>query len=86
MVFLEAHALGVPVFATRTSSADELLRDGETDFICENSEEGIREGFARLMDDPQQLSQAKRQAETAQCPYESSIDKLLSWTEGAREH
>ena len=37
MVFLEAHALGVPVFATRTSSADELLRDGETDFICENS-------------------------------------------------
>ena len=86
MVFLEAHALGVPVFATRTSSADELLRDGETDFICENSEEGIREGFARLMDDPQQLSQAKRQAETAQWPYESSIDKLLSWTEGAREH
>lgn len=86
MVFLEAHALGVPVFATRTSSADELLRDGETDFICENSEEGIREGLARLMDDPQRLSQARRQAEAAQWPYESSVEKLLSWAEGAREH
>ena len=86
MVFMEAHILGVPVFATRTSSADELLRDGETDFICENSEEGIRESFARLMDDPEQLIQAKQQAKTTQWLYESSIDKILSWAEDARGH
>lgn len=86
MVFMEAHILGVPVFATRTSSAEELLRDGETDFICENSEEGIRESFARLMDDPEQLIQAKQQAKTTQWLYESSIDKILSWAEDARGH
>lgn len=83
MVFMEAHMLGVPVFATRTSSADELLRDGETDFICENSEEGIREGFARLMDDPQRIRQAKRQATASEWPFESSVDKVLSWAEDA---
>ena len=83
MVFMEAHMLGVPVFATRTSSADELLRDGVTDFICENSEEGIREGFARLMDDPQRIRQAKRQATASEWPFESSVDKVLSWAEDA---
>lgn len=81
MVFLEAHALGVPVFATRTSSADELLRDGETDFICENSEEGIRERFQHLMNQPQQLHEAKKRAEAAQHSYEDGTARLLSWME-----
>ena len=81
MVFLEAHILGVPVFATRTSSADELLRDRETDFICENSEEGIRESFARLMDEPERLSAAKRQLETAQWPFENGVSRILLWME-----
>ena len=81
MVFLEAHALGVPVFATRTSSADELLRNRETDFICENSEEGIREGFARLMDAPAMLEQTRAAAGRATPFFQSSVDRILSWTE-----
>lgn len=81
MVFLEAHALGVPVFATRTSSANELLCDGETDFICENTEEGIREGFARLMDAPAMLEQARAAAERATSFFPNSVDRILSWTE-----
>lgn len=81
MVFMEAHVLGVPVFATRTSSADELLRDGETDFICENTEEGIREGFQRLMDQPRQISQAKARAEAAPWTCEDGVARLLSWME-----
>lgn len=84
MVFLEAHALGVPVFATRTSSADELLQDGVTDFICENTEEGIRERFMGLMNNPQQLTHAKRKMATAVWPYESSVGKVLSWAEGEK--
>ena len=83
MVFLEAHVLGVPVFATRTSSADELLRDGETDFVCENTAEGIRERFARLMADSQQLMRAKRLAGQTEWDFGSSVDRVLSWTEGA---
>ena len=79
MVFMEAHVLGVPVFATRTSSADELLRDGETDFICENSQEGIRERFQQLMDQLQQLREAKERAKAAQCSYEDGTARLLSW-------
>ena len=79
MVFMEAHVLGVPVFATRTSSADELLRDGETDFICENSEEGIREGFARLMDSPTVLRKAKERMGQENSGDKMSVDKILAW-------
>lgn len=84
MVFLEAHMLGVPVFATRTSSADELLRNEKTDFICENAEEGIRECFARLMANPRQLIQAKRRLETAQWPFEDGVSRILSWIDEYR--
>lgn len=79
MVFLEAHVLGVPVFATRTSSADELLNDGETDFICENSEEGIRESFARLMDSPTVLRKAKERMGQENSGDKMSVDKILAW-------
>lgn len=84
MVFMEAHMLGVPVFATRTSSADELLRNEKTDFICENAEEGIRECFARLMANPRQLIQAKRRLETAQWPFEDGVSRILSWIDEYR--
>lgn len=79
MVFLEAHVLGVPVFATRTSSADELLNDGETDFICENSEDGIRESFARLMDEPELLSRARGQIRRSAVRSPNSVERILSW-------
>ena len=79
MVFMEAHVLGVPVFATRTSSADELLRDGETDFICENTEEGIRSRFVCLMADSQQLIRAKRLVRQTEWNFENSVEKVLSW-------
>lgn len=79
MVFLEAHALGVPVFATRTSSADELLCDGETDFVCENTEEGIRSRFAELMNEPQKLRQARKRAAQTSSSDEDSVERICSW-------
>lgn len=79
MVFMEAHVLGVPVFATRTSSADELLRDGVTDFICENSEEGIREGLSHLMNSPERLKQARAQAANGADCFQQSVERILSW-------
>lgn len=59
MVYLEAKCLGVPVFATKTASTEEMLDDGVNAFICENSEEGIRETFAQLMACPDRVRAAK---------------------------
>ena len=76
MVFLEGKALGTPVFATRTSSADELLNDQCDAFICENSEDGIREKFAWLMENKQYVENAKRQLATYHASNEASIAKI----------
>ena len=79
MVFMEAHMLGVPVFATRTSSADELLNDGETDFICENSEDGIRAGLSHLMNSPERLKQARAASANGADCFQHSVERILSW-------
>lgn len=59
MVFFESKALGTPVFATRTSSAEELLNDREDAFICDNSSEGIRDTFAWLMENRDMVQRAR---------------------------
>lgn len=59
MVFLEAAVLRVPVFATKTLSAEEMLHDCSGDFICENSEEGIKSKMEFLAQNRDQLEKAK---------------------------
>lgn len=59
MVFLESKAVGTPVFATRTSSVSDLLNDNQDSFVCENSEEGIYERFAWLMNNKYCVERAK---------------------------
>ena len=61
MVFFESKALGTPIMATRTSSAEELLCDGVDSFICENSEEGIRRMFSRLISHRELVESAKKE-------------------------
>lgn len=78
MVFREAMVLGTPVFATRTSSAMELLQDGVDSFVCENSEAGIRNCFAQLMQDREKIAQAKRNLQNQSFHNQESLNKILS--------
>ena len=55
MVYMEAKALHVPVFSTKTSSTEEMLKDNTEDFICENSEDGIRNKFSEIMDNREKI-------------------------------
>lgn len=76
MVYKEAKALHVPVFSTRTSSTEETLSDGVEDFICENSEEGIREGFSELMNNREKLLSAKKSLESYKGSNDISVAKI----------
>ena len=76
MVFFESKALGTPVFATRTSSAEELLCDQVDSFICENSEEGIRSAFARLMENRELVARAKTALQNCKTGNEESLRKI----------
>lgn len=79
MVYMEAKALHVPVFTTRTLSSDEMLKDGVEDFICENSEEGIREKFAELMDNRQIIFRAKSALDSFIGNNDNSLQKIADW-------
>lgn len=79
MVFLEAKALGTPIFATKTSSAEELLREPACAFICENSEEGIFEMFRFLAENPAELEAAKASLKSYCASNAQSLWKFETW-------
>lgn len=76
MIFLESKLLGTPVFATRTSSAAELLNDKEDSFICENSEAGIREYFDWIIKNKKCVIDAKLQLSNYRASNEASFLKI----------
>lgn len=59
MVFFESKALGTPILATRTSSVEEILIDKEDSFLCENTEQGIHDTFAWVMENKEMVKMAK---------------------------
>ncbi len=76
MVYMEAKALHVPVFSTKTLSSFEMLNDGIEDFICENSEEGIKDGFSELMNNREKLLSAKKSLEIYKGSNDISVAKI----------
>ena len=59
MVFLESLLLGVPVFATETSSAEEFAEFGSMFHICPNHERGITQSFENLINQKSSLREMK---------------------------
>lgn len=59
MVYVEAGILNIPVFSTKTLSSVEMLHDKAGDFICENSEDGIRLLFGNIAADRRIIEEAK---------------------------
>lgn len=78
MVFFEAKALGKPVFATKTSSAMELLEDGADAFVCENTEEGIFARFSELMAHREKIALAEQNLRKTSVSNQPSLEKILA--------
>ena len=76
MVYMEAKALHVPIFSTKVLSTDEMLKDKIEDFICENSEEGIRKAFSDLMANREKIEKAKESLKGYQMNNDASINKI----------
>lgn len=79
MVFSEARVLGVPVFCTKTLSAEEMLQDGITDFICENDIQSICDSFYELMSNRERIQKAKIQKESDRCDNTHIFEKFNRW-------
>lgn len=53
---LEAMASGMPVLSTRYPGADEIVRDGETGFVCADRSEFVERALQLLADEPLRLA------------------------------
>ena len=60
LVIGEAAALGIPIMTTETSSAREMVEKTGVGWVCENSEEGVRQGIEWLLDHPEEIEQKKQ--------------------------
>lgn len=59
LVIGEAASLGTPVLSTKTSSAEEMIRQKNLGWVCENTQEGIQKGLQALLDAPHILQDKK---------------------------
>ncbi len=61
LVVGEAACLATPVLSTETSSAREMIEKTGFGWVCENSEEGMRQGLCALLEEPGLLQKKKEQ-------------------------
>lgn len=62
MVYSEAKIIGTPVFTTRLSSTAEMLPEENIAYICDNSQDGIAQGFAALAANTDKIREKKKKA------------------------
>ena len=73
-VVIATHQYGLP--CNIEDITEEMLSDGVEDFICENSEEGIRESFSELMNNREKLLSAKKSLESYKGSNDISVAKI----------
>ncbi|MBR3884905.1 MAG: glycosyltransferase [Clostridia bacterium] len=76
MVFAESMILGVPVLTTKTCSANELV--GEKGWVCENSEDGIFEGFKEILSNKKLLEEKRKNLKDYHYDNDAIVSKLYN--------
>lgn len=77
MVYGEAIICKIPILTTDNISAEEMV-PSDYGIICENSEEGLREAFLKIIEDRGIVSQIKKNLEAGQYSNQGIIEKLDS--------
>lgn len=64
LVIGEAAYLGTPVLSTATCSAKDMIEQTGYGWVCGNTDEGILEGIAEILESPNAVSEAKKKIES----------------------
>ncbi len=81
VVYSEAKALHIPIFSTETSSTREMIKEGIEGFICDNSEDGIREKFSEIINCREKIEQVKENLKDYSASNDESLAKIEDWLE-----
>lgn len=78
LVVREAAIAGTPSVVLRGSAPAEVIKDGETGFLCENDPRSLCDAILKALEDTQKLSQVGRRAQKEiPVPWETVIDEVV---------
>lgn len=75
MVYGEAKICKIPIFTTDNISAREMVSE-ECGIICENSEDGLRWGFEKIMSDRSVITEIKRNLQLMKYSNQGIVQKI----------
>lgn len=76
LVIGEAASLGTPILSTETSSAREMIEKTGFGWVCENSEEGLRNALQMLLTEPEWLQETKNRLINTAVHNETAISQF----------
>lgn len=85
MVIDEAQCLGLPVLTTETISAREMVEDGVSGWVCENSDEGIADSLTRLVGQREVLRSARAELGKRQWSNDLAVGQFMNLLDGVDE-
>jgi glycosyltransferase involved in cell wall biosynthesis len=78
MVFGESIVLNVPILTTNTCSAVELVKDRNVGIVVDNSQEGIKAGVQKILDDPSVLDEIIISADQINKHANQQVDAMVA--------
>lgn len=77
LVIDEAACLGTPVLSTETSSAREMIEETGYGWVCDNSEEALKNALAALLQEPAVLEKVTAYLQQTQMDNEAAISQFV---------
>ena len=76
LVIGEAASLGTPILSTETSSAREMIEKPGFGWVCENSEDGLRDALQLLLAEPERLQKTQNRLKNTAVHNETAISQF----------
>ena len=76
LVIGEAASLGTPILSTETSSAREMIEKPGFGWVCENSEDGLRDALQQLLAEPERLQKTQNRLKNTAVHNKAAISQF----------
>lgn len=82
MVFSEATCLGVPILATKTLSTDQMIIEKKAGWVCENSDDGIKNALFSILSTKEAIIRIKKSLNKLHMDNHIPIRQFIELIEG----
>lgn len=81
MIIEEARIIGLPVLTVKTTSSDEMVRDSQCGWVCENSQEGLNRMLCTLASDTAVIAEITQSMRAAAFDNQNAVESFCRLVE-----